>query len=114
MKTDPGSIAQTLADIDTDLADRMNDIESSARSYFRAKRDYEYEFAQERLRFKMSSEKLTQTDLDNKTVVELYNKESYKTLVVAESDYEAAKAAIRVLETRVGIGQSLLRMQREL
>ena len=101
-------IQARLEEIDADLLTRTPKLERAAKDYFTVKRDYERAKSEAYL-------KTTGTvgEREAATVLALWKADAYKSLVVAEADYEAQKAVIRVLETRASIGQSLLRVQRE-
>lgn len=97
----PAVVQARLEDIDTELALRQNDYEEAALNWFRAKRDLEKRRAECFLTAKGSVE-------------------ARKALAIIEAGdvgkdeeaaYEALKAGIRVRETRVSIGQSLLKAQ---
>lgn len=102
-------VQERLAAIDRDLMLKQSTLENEARLYFKSKRDFEHDFAVQYLK-----ESGTIEERRNKTIVALWNQDSYKKLVNAEATWEGLKAVTRALETRASIGQSLLRaMQRE-
>ena len=104
-----GAVQLRLADIDDAIAERQEPFETAARDYFTAKRDFERDFAIQHLK-----ETGTVDERRHKTIVALWQTESYKALVSAEANYEALKGVLRTFETRASIGQSLLKaMQRE-
>ena len=82
--------------------------EESALAYFRAKRDFELAYA---LKFMDTSG--TATERKIKATRALEDDEAYHRLLESEGAYEGWKAAMRALEQRASIGQSLLRAQRE-
>lgn len=95
----PQDIMQRLEELDRDLAARGPALESAARAWFVAKRD----------RDKARATVFLTTD---GTVAER-NAHADKATATdgasAEAEYEALRAVCRTIETRVGIGQSLLR-----
>lgn len=105
----PLSYAQVrdrLDEIDNDLADRMPNYEAACSNYFRAKRDYEAAYAREYVQ----AEGKNSEERKSRALLALMPSPEYKALIVAEADYEGGKAAMRTLETRASIGQSLLRV----
>lgn len=103
------AVEQRLSSIDADLAANQPNLMGEAKAYFKAKRDFEHDFAVEYLKQTGTIE-----ERRNKTIVALWNSEKYKALISAEGKWEGLKAVTRTLETRASIGQSLLRaMQRE-
>lgn len=95
----PELIMKRLEEIDADLANRQNALEASARAWFIAKRDREKNIATEFL-------KAEGTVAERNAIA---NRLHCTDGAEHEAAYEALKAVCRVLETRVGIGQSLLR-----
>lgn len=105
----PLSYAQVrdrLDEIDTDLADRQPIYEAACSDYFRAKRNYEAAYAREYVR----ADGKNSEERKSRALLALMPSQEYKGLIVAEAAYEAGKAAMRTLETRASIGQSLLRV----
>lgn len=98
----PDQIMKRLGDIEADLADRTQKLETAADEWFKAKRDREHKRAKAFLETKASGT----------TVAEAEATADRDTCLIgldAEARYEALKAVVRVLETRASIGQSLLR-----
>jgi hypothetical protein len=92
-------VQERLDAIERDLAARGPALESAARAWILAKRERERQHAT----IFMSSDG---------SVAERNAKADLETAVIGmtdEAEYEAIKAAVRVLETRASIGQSLLR-----
>ena len=99
----PQVIMDRLAAIESDLAERQNELERAALGWYRTKRDKERARAEAFL-------------LATGTVAErnaVADRETAMLGVEDEARYEAHKAVVRVLDTRATIGQSLLRAQRE-
>ena len=97
-------IISRLEEIEEALAVLDQEQDHPAAAYFRAKRDWEHEWAKTYLR-----QEGTVDERRNRTIIALYSSPAYKALVTAEASYEAHKAKQRTLETRASIGQSLLR-----
>lgn len=97
-------IVTRLEEIEEALAGLDQERDHPAAEFFRAKRDFEFAWAQVYLRQEGTVEERKQ-----RTVLALYRSEDYKRYVSAEALYEAHKARARTLETRASIGQSLLR-----
>lgn len=96
----PSAIMARLEEIDRDLADRQNALESAARKWFVAKRNRDRDRA---VAF-LSAEGTVaerQAQADRETAVD--GSED-------EAEWEALRAVVRTLETRASIGQSLLKM----
>jgi hypothetical protein len=97
----PQEVQARLEGLDEDLASRQNTLESAAFSWYRAKRDREKQWAQAYIGAAGPAHvRKAEADLAVATVG-----------VLEEAEYEAVKAVVRVIETRVGIGQSLLKAQ---
>lgn len=105
---DPAAILRTLQEIEQDLADRQNDFAKAAGDRARLEREVEYEQA---LAYQKAPGNTT--DRREAAKVRVGESQNYKDLTAAESTYDACKAAIGVMETRVSIGQSLLKSMRE-
>ena len=98
---DPAQVTARLEEIERDLAIRQNALEAAALGWFRAKRDREREWATAYLAAEgPAHERKARADLAVATVG-----------TMAEAEFEALRAVVRVLETRASIGQSLLRSQ---
>jgi hypothetical protein len=104
----PGQIVGRLEEIEEDLATRQADGSKAAEAFHRVKRDFEMAYAK---KFMDSTGTVTERKL--KAIVAMEGDPLYNELKVAEGSYEGWKAAMRTLETRTSIGQSLLRAQRE-
>ena len=110
-----GQIIERLEGIDQDLGTMRGMIETAAHDYHHAKRDWEFEQARIRTEKKHAASDPTkrpptQSDLDAAVLLELAKSDTYKEFIVAEAGYEGAKAAMRILETRASVGQSVLRV----
>lgn len=95
----PHRIMARLQELEEDLGKRQNALESAARNWFVAKRERE----RDRAATFLTSEG---------TVAErnaYADRAHARDGAEAEAEYEALKAVCRVIETRVGIGQSLLK-----
>lgn len=97
-----------LESIEQDVADRQEKGETSATDFFRAKRDFELEFAKKYMNAKGSP-----TERKQAATEAMEKDPAYFALLESEGAYEGWKAAMRALEQRASIGQSLLRAQRE-
>lgn len=99
--TSPQAVLNRLAEIEKDLADRQNVLESAATRWYRAKRDKEKHHAEVFLRADGTvAERNALADLE----CACDGRED-------EAEYEAIRAVVRVLETRASIGQSILKAQ---
>jgi len=97
----PQQVQERLEQIERDLANRQNALETSALAWFRCKRDKEKRWAQAYLSASGPvNERKAHADLAVAVVG-----------VAEEAEFEAIKAVVRVLEARATIGQSLLRSQ---
>lgn len=99
--SDPGAVMDRLAEIENDLADRQNALESAALRWFRAKRDREHDRAvgflnAEGTVAERSAIADRETALDGKD---------------EEAEWEALRAVVRVMDTRATIGMALLKAQ---
>jgi hypothetical protein len=101
-------ITTRLESIEDDAQQRQTKGETSAEEFFKVKRDFELAFA-----LKFMDATGTVTERKQKALVALEKDPVYNQLKEAEGAYEGWKAAMRALETRASIGQSLLRAQRE-
>lgn len=99
-------VRDRLEEIDRDLAQRQPEFEENARTYFKAKRDWEAALASAYVK----AEGKNQEERRARALLSLMRDPAYKALVIAEADYEATKGVMRTLETRASIGQSLLRV----
>lgn len=108
MTLTPAQIIERLEGIEADAADRQSKGEDRAEEFYRLKRDFEMEFA---IKFMDSTGTVTERKLKATRAME--GTETYNKLKEAEGAYEGWKAALRTLELRASIGQSLLRAQRE-
>lgn len=102
-------ITERLESIEQDAQDRQQKGEHAAENFHRAKRDFELAFA---LKFMDATGTVTERKL--KATRALESDEVYRRLMEHEGAYEGWKAALRTLELRASIGQSLLKSQREL
>lgn len=99
----PAVVMQRLEEIERDLANRQNEFESAARGWYAARAEIERRKAVALLSAQDGSvtEKKARAELAAFDVA----------LLGFESEYEALKAVVRVLEARATINQSLLRAQ---
>jgi multidrug resistance efflux pump len=102
-------IQQRLEQIEQDVFDRQAKGESAAEAFHKAKRDYELEYAK-----KFMNADGTVTERKLKATRAMDNEPAYTELMECEGAYEGWRAAMRTLELRASIGQSLLKNQREL
>jgi hypothetical protein len=104
-------ILARLEEIDRDLEARQTDGEEAAEAFRRTAREMELRLAKGRL----AASGDTQTEKKDRALVAIAASEDdlYERHSQAEAAYEGLKAAIKVLEVRTGIGQSLLKWQRE-
>lgn len=104
-------IQRRLEEIEQDLAIRQADFEVAANEKHRLVRDFELRHA----RAYLAAAGATATEKKARALEALAASDDgiYEKLMDAEGRYEGLKAAIRTLETRASIGQSLLRSQRE-
>ena len=90
-----------LEGLERDLAARQLVYERAALAYYVAKRDREKALAVAFLKASGTvAERRAQAEMEHATDGALQ-----------EAEYEAVRAVVRTIETRVGIGQSLLRAQ---
>lgn len=102
-------ITERLEGIESDAEERQSKGETSAENFHRAKRDFELEYAKAFVQAKGSVTERKQAALNA-----LEKHPTYFKLLESEGAYEGWKAALRTLELRASIGQSLLRSQREM
>lgn len=102
-------ITTRLEQIEADVQQRQQKGESAAEAFHRAKRDYELEYAKKYMQASGSPMERKQAALRG-----MDGTESMFALYEAEGAYEGWRAAMRTLELRASIGQSLLRNQREM
>jgi hypothetical protein len=108
MTLTPGQIVERLESIESDAADRQSKGEQAAEAFARAKRDYELAYAKAFVNSTGSPMEKKQ-----RATQALERDPAYYALLEQEGAYEGWKAAMRTLELRTSIGQSLLRAQRE-
>jgi hypothetical protein len=104
---EPLQILQRLEAIEEDLAVRQSDYEEAAGEMHRLVRDFELRVARASLQAKADT--ATEKKWRALEAVAASDDGLYEKLKEAEGRYEALKAALRVLEQRASIGQSLLR-----
>jgi hypothetical protein len=102
-------ITERLEGIEQDIFDRQEKGEGAAEDFFKAKRDYELQYA---LKFMDATGTVTERKL--KATRALEGDEVYSNLMEHEGAYEGWRAAMRALEARSMIGMALLKSQREL
>ena len=108
MSLTPAQIIERLESIEKDASDRQAKGEEAAEDYHRAKRDFELAYAREYIAAEGQP-----TERKQRATLALAKSEAYFDLTAAEAVYEGWKAAMRTLELRTSIGQSLLKTQRE-
>ena len=101
-------ITQRLEEIEADVEARQSKGETAAEDFHKAKRDFELEYAKAFVSADGSA-----TEKKQRATVAVHRTAAYGDLLAAEGAYEGWKAAMRTLELRASIGQSLLRAQRE-
>lgn len=100
MSLTPAQLEDRLQEIEQDLADRQNAFASAAERWHRIARDREYRHAVEFMRAAGAS------------VTERKQAAAEQTALIGineEAEYEALKAAIRVMELRAMVGMALLK-----
>jgi hypothetical protein len=102
-------ITERLESIEQDAQDRQSKGEGAAEKFHKAKRDYELEYAKAFVQATGSPNERKQVALKA-----MDGTETMYALYEAEGAYEGWRAAMRTLELRASIGQSLLKSQREL
>lgn len=102
-------LTSRLESIEADVEERQQKGEQSAEAFYRAKRDFELEFAKKYMNAKGSP-----TERKQAATEAMEKDPAYFALLESEGAYEGFKAAMRTLELRASIGQSLLRNQREM
>lgn len=95
----PVQIMAKLEGLERDLAVRQNALEDAARKWFVAKREREKALATTFL-------SATGTVAERNAIAD---REHATDGAQEEAEYEAIKAVCRVIETRIGVGQSLLK-----
>lgn len=105
----PGGVIGRLEAIEADLAEnRQNDYEKAAGDRARLIRDWEKRLA---LHQKGVSGPNAETRKAKALVAAIEQDDLYDRLADAESRYDALRVAVKVLETRATIGQSILKAQ---
>lgn len=104
----PGAVIARLAEIETDLANRMNEYETAASDRARLIRDWDKHFA---IALKTAKGGDAGARKAAALVTAIETDKTYEQLQEAESAYEALKVVTKVLETRATIGMSILRAQ---
>lgn len=99
----PQAVMDRLALIEEDLAKRQNSYEEAAERWFRAQR----EIGRVKARALLGSDKPSITEKKAEGDLAAYDVEG----AAAEAEYEALRAAVKVLETRATIGMSILKAQ---
>jgi len=97
----PAQVMARLEEIESDLANRQNVLESAASQWFVAKRDREHKRAVEFLKAEGSVAERNA----------IADRVTAREGAQQEAEYEALKAVVRTLDTRASIGMSLLRAQ---
>jgi len=96
----PQQLIERLEQVDQDLAERQNQVEDLAVRWFRAKRDREKAYA---IAFLSADGTAGERDAHAKLAAHTVDDGSI------EGEWEGAKAAVRALETRASVGQTLVR-----
>jgi hypothetical protein len=103
---DSAAVMLRLQEIEQDLATRQNEFENAAADRARLVRDWEHRLA-------VARKQASGNDADARKaaalVMAISQDDLYERLSEAESQFEALRAATRVLEVRASIGQSILR-----
>lgn len=97
----PSGVQARLAEIENDLAMRQQTYESAARSWFIAKRDREHDRA---VAFLSADGTVAERNA-------IADRETACDGAIAEAEFEAMKAAVKVMETRANIGMAILKSQ---
>ena len=107
----PTEIMARLETLESDLAERQESLETAAFLFYKNKRLVEQKLAELRL---LSAGKNQLETQDNALLklIKSEDKQLYADWITAEATYESQKLVTRVIETRVSIGQSLLRIER--
>lgn len=102
----PGGVMQRLADIENDLGERQHEYDNAAGESARLVREWEYRLAISRVKAKGN-------DADSRKaaalVMAIAQDDLYDRLKEAEGQFAAARAAVKVLETRAMIGMGILK-----
>jgi hypothetical protein len=102
----PAAVMERLQAIDEDLAMRSNEFESAAGERARLVRDWDHRLA-------VARTKATGNDADARKaaalVMAIAQDDLYERLSMAESVFEASRAATRLLEVRASIGMAILK-----
>jgi hypothetical protein len=104
-------ITSRLEAIEQDAQERQESGEKAAEEFYKVKRDFELEYAKAFVAADGAPMVKKQKALES---LEVQHRELYMRLKEKEGAYEGWKAALRTLELRASIGQSLLKSQREL
>jgi hypothetical protein len=110
----PQMVIARLAEIDADLQSRQNEYEKAARDFARQTRELELHKAKAFMQAEGPVEQRKQEAILAMSAPapgEDMASTPYALLKDAEARYEGCKVAVRVLETRASIGQSILRAQ---
>lgn len=104
-------ILTTMETIDVELERLAPIAEKASEEHRRTDREMELRMA----KGKLAATGDTQTEKKDRTLVAIAAAEDdlYSRWVDAEARYEGSRSAIKVLEARISIGQSLLKWQRE-
>ena len=101
-------VKERLEEIEADLAERQVEYEAVAEARLRQVREWEYVWA----KVYAATDKDAKVDdrkYDTLLTIAVKNPGLRQEWIDAEARYDALKAAIKVLESRASIGQSLLR-----
>ena len=104
----PGAVLGRLAEIENDLAERMNEYETAAGDRARLIRDWE-----RRLAISTATAKGGDANARKQAALVMASAQDdlYDRLRDAEGAYAALHAVVRVLETRATVGMAILKSQ---
>lgn len=101
------TILERLEAIEADLQERQQGFEDAARDFHKLTRDFELRMARGSLTARADT--ATEKKWRALDAIAVSDDGFYEKLKNAEGNYEGYKAAVRVLEQRASIGQSLLK-----
>jgi hypothetical protein len=104
----PAPIIGRLDDIDLDLASRQLEYEKAAGERARLVRDWDKRLA---IHSRTANGPNAEVRKATALVAAIEQDDLYERLTDAESVFDAMRTAVRVMETRVGIAQSILKAQ---
>ena len=104
----PQQVQERLDQLDAEVAERQNDYERAAEEKARYTRQWDKRLAIAHLKAKGSN---ADTRKAAALVMAAEQDDLYERLTEAEAKYAACYAALKSRDTRVGIGQSILKAQ---